>query len=79
MKLDLRNDLLVIATIILVAMCVVFGVPATHSYADPLAKQQEAGCTQFAKVGMWEVYHCVDQNGHEFEANSAGMMIAVGN
>lgn len=48
-------------------------------WADPLVKQQEIGCTQFAKVGMWEVYHCVDQDGHEFEANSAGMMIAVGN
>lgn len=39
------------------------------------AKSQEAGCVQFAKVGMWDVYHCVDANGFEFEANSAGMMI----
>lgn len=47
--------------------------------ATPQVKQQEAGCVQFAKVGMWDVYHCVDINGHEFEANSAGMLIPVGN
>lgn len=61
----------------LVALLLLIG--GQNVWAAPLAKQQEAGCTQFAKVGMWEVYHCVDQNGHEFEANSAGMMIAVGN
>lgn len=79
MRLDLRNDLLVIMAIILVAVCVVFGVPVSSSYAAPPAKQQEAGCTQFAKVGMWDIYECVDSQGHAFEANSAGMLISVGN
>lgn len=70
-------------TIWLVFCLVCIGWIAFHPYppviAAPAIKQQEAGCTQFAKVGMWDVYHCVDENGNEFEANSAGMMIPAGN
>lgn len=52
-----------------------YGVICTAYGNVAQAKSQEPGCVQFAKVGMWDVYHCVDSNGFEFVANSAGMMI----
>jgi hypothetical protein len=42
------------------------------------AKAQEPGtCQPFAMVGNWQQYHCVDPTGHEYDANAAGMMVAV--
>lgn len=56
-----------------------YGVFCTTGGNVAHAKSKEPGCEQFAKIGMWDVYHCVDSSGHEFIGNSAGMLIAVGN
>lgn len=70
-------DIAFFAGIIAFVLLLAWTAPPIH--AAPIAKAQEPGCTQFAKAGMWDIYHCVDENGNEFEANSAGMMISVGN
>lgn len=48
-------------------------------HAAPAAKQLEVGCEVVGTVGTVIIGHCIDQNGNEFEANSAGFMVPVGN
>lgn len=47
--------------------------------AAPAAKQLEVGCEVVGTVGTVIIAHCIDQNDNEFEANSAGMLLSVGN
>jgi hypothetical protein len=70
-------DIAFYAAIIAIVLVMAYLSPSVH--AAPLAKQQEPGCVQFTKVGMWDVYECVDSKGHAFIANSAGMLVSVGN
>lgn len=69
----------IIATILLCSAgygLVQFAQPVQAETAD---KQLEVGCEVVGTVGTVIIAHCIDQNDNEFEANSAGMMVPVGN
>lgn len=71
--------LLVTLALWLILGFAVYGVICTAYGNTAQAKMKEAGCTQFTKIGMWDVYDCYTADGFHFVGNSAGMMIPAGN
>lgn len=47
--------------------------------AAPPAKVSEPSCTQFGIVGTVIIVRCVDEDDNVLFANSAGMLLSIGN
>lgn len=71
----MRNDYVIIALIILVALAAVFVPTFLKAQATDAASVSVVMCTKIATTGPLDYYYCEPEIGQPFYTNSVGFML----